>query len=56
MATNMEKNKFCSIVGAWYKELKVKEFFVFDFTELSYHVNDLFQNNYFKNIFFRKQS
>ena len=57
MATNMEKkNIFCIIVGWWYKELKVKKFCVFDFLELSYYVNGQFQNNYFKNIFFRKQS
>ena len=29
-----EKKTFCSIVGGWYKELKVKEFCVFDYIEL----------------------
>ena len=38
---------FCGIVGEWYKELKVKEFCVFDFIELLFF-NGLFQNNYFK--------
>ena len=33
-ATYMKKNIFCSIVGWWYKELKVKEFCVFDYIEL----------------------
>ena len=32
IATNMQKkNIFCSIVGGWYKELKAKEFCVFDY-------------------------
>ena len=30
------ENPFCSIVGEWYKELKVKEFCVFDYIELLY--------------------
>ena len=48
MATNMKKkNIICSIVCGWYKELKVKEFCVFDFIELLFF-NGLFQNNYFK--------
>ena len=36
MATKMKKKKniFCSIVGGWCKELKVKDFCVFDFIEL----------------------
>ena len=34
IATNMKKNIFCSIVGGCYKELKVKEFCVFDYIEL----------------------
>ena len=38
---------FCSIIGGWYKELKVKEFCVFDFRELLFF-NGMFQNNYFK--------
>ena len=51
MATNMKKkNIFCSTVGGWYKELKVKELCVFDFIELLF-VNGVFQNNYFKTYF-----
>ena len=42
----MEKNIICSIVGAWYIELKVKDFCAFDYIEL--FSNGLFQNNYFK--------
>ena len=38
---------FCSTVGGWYKKLKVKDFYVFDFTELLYF-NGVFQNNYLK--------
>ena len=34
IATNMEKNIIRSIVGGWYKEFKIKEFCVFDYTEL----------------------
>ena len=49
MATNMKKKQtiFCSIVGGWFKELKVKEFYVFDYKELLFF-NGLFQHNYFK--------
>ena len=38
VATNMKKKKniFCRIVGGWYKELKVREFCVFDYIELLY--------------------
>ena len=37
IATNMKKNNiFFSIVGGWYKELKVKEFCVFDYIKLLY--------------------
>ena len=48
MVTNLKKKKiFYSIEGGWYKELKVKEFCVFDFIELLFF-NGLFQNSYFK--------
>ena len=43
-ATNMGKNIFCSIVGGWYKEFKVKEFCVFDHILMAY----------FKTIIFKK--
>ena len=50
IATNMEKKIiFFTIVGRWYKELKVKKFCVFEHLELLFP-NGLFQNNYFKNI------
>ena len=42
-----KNNIFCSTVGGWYKELKVKELCVFEFIELLF-VNGVFQNNYFK--------
>ena len=42
-----KKNIFCTIVGRWYKELKIKEFWVFDNLELLF-LNVIFQNNYFK--------
>ena len=47
IATNMEKNILCGIVGRWYKELKVKEFCVFGYIELLFF-NGLLQDNYFK--------
>ena len=47
MVTNMKKNIFCSTIGGWYKEFKVKDFCVFDFIELLFF-NRVFQSNYFK--------
>ena len=48
MATNKKRtNIFCSTVGGWYKELKFKDFCVFDFIKLLLF-NGVFQNNYFK--------
>ena len=35
IATIMEKKIFCSIVGGWYEELKVKEFCVFDHIKMT---------------------
>ena len=34
MAAITKKNIFCSTIRGWYKELKVKDFCVFDFIEL----------------------
>ena len=42
--------QYCSIITAWYKELKVKEFCAFDYIELQ-SFDDLFQNSYFKKHF-----
>ena len=39
IATIMEQNIFCSIVGVWYKELKVKEFCVFDYISIELKKN-----------------
>ena len=55
----MKKNIFCRIVSGWYKELKVKEFSVFDYEKLLIEL--LFLMNCFKaiilkNIFGTKQS
>ena len=36
MATNMKKKKHILQHGGWYKELKVKEFCVFDFIIATY--------------------
>ena len=47
MSRNLKKYIFCSIEGGWYKELKVKEFSVFDFLELPFF-NGMIQNNYFQ--------
>ena len=44
------KNIFCSIVGGWNKELKVKKFVFLEL--LSF--NDLLQNNYFENFNLQK--
>ena len=48
----IKKNIICSIVAAWYIELQVKQFCVFDNIEL--FSNGLFQNNYFKKHFSQK--
>ena len=34
MAAITKKNIFCSTIRGWYKELKVKDFCVFNFIEL----------------------
>ena len=46
LAALPKKNIFCSTVGGWYKELKLKDFCVFDFIELLF--NGMLQNNTFK--------
>ena len=47
LAALPKKNKtFCSTVGGWYKELKLKDFRVFGFIELLF--NGMLQNNTFK--------
>ena len=48
-----KKNIFCSAVGGWYKALKVKKFYFFDYIELP-SVNGLFQNNDFKKYILQK--
>ena len=39
VATIIEKKIFCSIVGVWYKELKVKEFCVFNYVSIELKKN-----------------
>ena len=46
LAALPKKNIFCSTVGGWYKELRLKDFYVFDFIELLF--NGVLQNNSFK--------
>ena len=46
LAALPKKNIFCSTVGEWYKELKLKDFCVFDFIELLF--NGVLRNNSFK--------